>query len=92
MNIRDVARAVEMVKHGCISEKRSCLSKVSFPNRNDAIHAAKAVANKTGRETSVYSCSWCSGWHVTKAKWGEQEGHASDDVEVPSKLRRGATQ
>lgn len=61
-------RAVAMVKAGIITERRSCLSKVSFCERNQALHAAKLIAQKTGRATTIYKCSWCAGYHCTKAK------------------------
>jgi hypothetical protein len=87
--VKDIARAQALIASGAITERRSCLSKVSYPNRNDALHAAKAVANKTGRKTSVYSCGFCRGFHVTKAKYGEEDQNTSDYVEAPPKLRRG---
>lgn len=55
-----------MVRCGIITEKRSCLSKVSYAIRNDALHAAKFIANKTGRKTGTYKCSFCKGHHVFK--------------------------
>lgn len=69
--LRDVARARVLVAAGVITEKASCLSKVSFALRNDALGAAKRIANKTGRRTEVYGCSFCKGYHITKLRHGE---------------------
>lgn len=84
----DVERANELVRVGAISERRSCISKVSYPNRNDAKHAAKAVANKTGRETDTYSCVFCRGWHVTKAKHGQEISNTSEYAVTERVIRR----
>lgn len=84
----DVERANELVRVGAISERRSCLSKVSYPNRNDAKHAAKAVANKTGRATDIYSCVFCRGFHVVKARHDQSDDHTSRYVDGAPKLRR----
>ena len=70
--MKDIARAQALVASGAISEKRSCLSKVSYPTLNDARHAAKGVFAKTGRNCTTYACQFCAHWHCTKAKHGEE--------------------
>lgn len=69
--LRDLERATVLVEHGCITERRSCLSKISYAERHMAIHAAKGVAKKTGRIVTTYACDFCKGWHLTKMKHGE---------------------
>lgn len=59
-------RAVALVRCGAITEKRSCLSKVSYAIRTEALGAAKRVAQKTRRATGTYACSYCHGYHVYK--------------------------
>ena len=78
---RDLARASELVRVGAISDRRSCIYKVSYPTLNDARHAAKGVFAKTGRNCTTYACQFCKGWHTTKMKYGEDEGYTYRDVE-----------
>lgn len=70
---RDSERAQRMVEHGIITREKSCDHKQSFPNQNDARHAAKAVFRKTGRQAATYKCSFCHEYHVSKFKHGEEE-------------------
>lgn len=71
--MRDLQRAALLVEHGCISERRSCLDKVSYPGKRDAAYAAKGIAQRTRRKVTIYACTFCRGWHLTKEKYGESE-------------------
>jgi len=68
---RDVARAQAMVEHGIITRERSCEQKRAYGHRNDALHAAKAIFRKTGRQADPYKCPFCTQYHVTKLRHGD---------------------
>lgn len=66
-------RAIALVRHGLITERRSCLSKSAFAIRTHALGAAKRLEQKTGRKATVYSCTYCGHYHIAKGKHGENE-------------------
>jgi hypothetical protein len=65
-------RVRAMINVGIVTRERACDSKQSYPNRNDARHAAKGIFAKTGRETATYRCEFCGLWHITKFRHGEE--------------------
>lgn len=66
-------RAQQLVAHGLITADRACAPKVAYPTRNEARHAAKDVARRQGRVVDVYRCPFCTCFHVTKRRHGEED-------------------
>lgn len=65
-------RAHALVEHGIITAEKACEHKRAYFTQNDARCAAKAVARKTGRMATTYKCEFCTHYHVTKFKHGEE--------------------
>lgn len=68
---RNVERAADMIAAGVITEDKSCRGKVRHPDKKAAIHAAKQTARMKDRKASYYRCGFCSGYHVTLLRHGE---------------------
>jgi len=69
MNHRD--RALALVRSGHITAESACTHKVAYPTQNDARHAAKHVGKMHGRTVETYHCPFCSAYHITKRRHGE---------------------
>ena len=48
--------------------KRSCKSKRSYSNINEAEKVAKRMEGETGKTYKVYICLYCSNWHLATYK------------------------
>lgn len=55
----DIERRFEEIR------RNECKRKRRYASREEARATADHQARTTGRELSVYECSWCRGWHLS---------------------------